>query len=111
MTSAIVPTILHGATPAASTSALTVVLTLGALGSVAVLVLALAAFRRRRSLPYLLVALAVAALATRAVVGALTMGGYLGSATHHVVEHGLDVAVVALVVGAVYYARTVERQL
>lgn len=111
MTPAIVATILHAATTATSTSALTLVLTLGALGSVAVLVLALAALRRRRSLPYLLVALAIAALATRAVVGALTMGGYLGSTTHHLVEHGLDVAVIALVVGAVYYARTVEKQL
>jgi hypothetical protein len=95
----------------ASGPTLSALLALAALGSALVLALALAALRRRRSLPYALVALAFGALSARAFVGALTMTGHLAPSTHHLAEHGLDVAVVGLLVGAVYYARTVEREL
>ncbi|WP_458186141.1 DUF7471 family protein [Haladaptatus sp. NG-WS-4] len=84
------------------------VISLAALGSVLVLALATVAFRQRRTLPYLLVTLAFAALAGQALVGGLTTANYLAGSTHHLAEHALDVVVVALLVGAVYYARTVE---
>ncbi|WP_227375749.1 DUF7471 family protein [Haladaptatus halobius] len=84
------------------------VIALAALGSALVLALALVAFRQRRTFPYLLVTLAFAALAGRAVVGGLTTADYLAMSTHHIAEHALDVVVVALLVGAVYYTRTVE---
>jgi hypothetical protein len=45
-----------------------------------------------------------------ALVTALTATGVLTPDTHHLLEHGLDVVLVALVVAAVYYARTVERR-
>lgn len=89
--------------------ALSATIALAALGSLAVFALSVVAFRRRRSLPYLLVALAFAALSARAAVGALTVGGHLSPGAHHLAEHGLDVAMVGLLVGAVYYARSVER--
>jgi len=81
-----------------------------ALASLAAAVLAglgLAAYVRRRSRPYLLVALALAALLARGVVGGLAVTGHLGDGTHHLIEHGLDAALAALVIGAVYWARPV----
>lgn len=84
------------------------VITLTAVGSTLILALALVAFRQRRTLPYLLVTLAFAALAGQALVGGLTTADYLPMSTHHFAEHALDVVVVALLVGAVYYTRTVE---
>jgi hypothetical protein len=89
----------------ATSPALTVVLVVGGLGAAVVAGLALAALSRRRSMPYLLVALAVLAVLARAVVGALSLQGGLDPGVHHLVEHGLDVVMVALVVAAVVTAR------
>ena len=84
------------------------VLVLASLGSAALGGLALAAFARRRTSPYLFVALAVVALAARSAIGWLGMVGGLSATTHHTVEHGLDVVMVALVVAAVWYVRSVR---
>jgi hypothetical protein len=84
---------------------LSVVLVVGGLGAAMVAGLALAALARRRSVPYLLVALAVLAVLARAVVGVVSLQGGLDPGVHHLVEHGLDVAMVALVVAAVVTAR------
>ncbi|USZ69819.1 hypothetical protein NGM10_17130 (plasmid) [Halorussus salilacus] len=78
-------------------------------GSALVLALALAALVRRRSRPYLLVALALSTLLARTGVGVLSAAGSVGAETHHVLEHGLDVAMAALVVAAVYDARTARK--
>jgi hypothetical protein len=43
------------------------------------------------------------------VVGISALG-MLSPTNHHLFEHGLDVVLVALVVAAVYYARTVRRE-
>lgn len=64
--------------------------------------LALAALTRRQSRPYLLVALAIAALFARTVVAGLASTGPLPQTRHHLLEHPLDAAMAALVVGAVY---------
>jgi len=69
---------------------------------------ALAAFLRRRSRPYLLVALALGTLLARSVVAGASVGGMLAGDVHHVLEHGLDVAMAALVIAAVWYARSVQ---
>ncbi|WP_323674225.1 hypothetical protein [Halorubellus sp. PRR65] len=84
------------------------VLVLASLGSAALGGLALAAFARRRTSPYLFVALAVLALGARSALGWLGMVGGLSATTHHTAEHGLDVVMVALVVAAVWYARSVR---
>lgn len=98
---------------AASVSALPLVGVIGVaiVGTALLLALAVLAFSERRSRPYLLVALAVAALFLRAVVGGASMLALLGPTTHHLVEHALDVIVVGLVIGAVYTARATDRQL
>ena len=89
---------------------LVVVVTVAALGATALLGLALAAFVRRRSRPYLLLVAAFAALLGRSAVVAASLLGLLSPTNHHVFEHGLDALLVALVVAAVYYARTVRRE-
>ncbi|MFB6096161.1 MAG: hypothetical protein ABEJ74_02080 [Haloferacaceae archaeon] len=86
---------------------LAVVVAAGALTAV-LAGLGLAAFARRRSRSYLLVALALLALFARTLVAVAAMAGLLDGGAHHLLEHGLDVAMAALVVGAVYYARSVE---
>jgi hypothetical protein len=92
----------------AQTALLPVVLVFAGVGSALIVALALVALARRRSPSYLLVALALATLAARTVVAALTMRGALPTAEHHLLEHGLDVAMAGLVIAAVYCARTVE---
>jgi hypothetical protein len=87
---------------------LLVVVVLGGLGAAVVSGLALAAFLRRRSRSYLLVALAIIAVLARTVVAGLSLNGSLAPATHHLTEHVLDVVMVALVVAAVYTARGVR---
>lgn len=90
---------------ATDSTALTVVLLLAGLGASVVIGLALAALARRRSRPYLLVALAVATVLARTVVAGLSMEGAVSPARHHLAEHLLDVLMVGLVIAAVYTAR------
>lgn len=87
---------------------LLVVLVLAGLGAAILLGLGLATLVRRRSRSYLLVVLALAALFGRTVVAGASLGNALPAGEHHLVEHSLDVVMAAIVVGAVYYARTVE---
>lgn len=97
---------LHGyAEPAAVDPAIVVVLALAGLGSAVVIGLALAALVRRQSWPYLLVTLALATLLVRTVVAATALVGGMEPVDHHTLEHGLDVAMAALVIAAVYVAR------
>jgi hypothetical protein len=79
-------------------------------GAGVLLGLGLAALLRRRSWSYLLVAGALAALFARASVAALSVAGMFGPFEHHLVEHSLDAVMVALVVAAVYHARSVRRE-
>ncbi|MFB6102435.1 MAG: hypothetical protein ABEJ73_07695 [Haloplanus sp.] len=89
---------------------LVVIVGVAALGTAMLLGLAFAAFVQRRSRPYLLLAAAFAALLGRSAVVGFSILGVLSPTNHHVFEHGLDVVLVALVVAAVYYARTVSRE-
>jgi hypothetical protein len=84
------------------------VLGAAAVASAALTGLALAAFVRRRSRSYLLVALAVATLLARTAVAVASVTRLVGPSAHHLLEHGLDVAMAALVIAAVYYARAVD---
>ncbi|MFC3479000.1 DUF7471 family protein [Halobacterium litoreum] len=69
---------------------------------------ALAVFLRRRSRSHLLVALALGALLARTVVAGASLAGAVALDSHHLVEHSLDVVMAALVVAAVYYARSAD---
>ncbi|MDZ7702460.1 MAG: hypothetical protein U5J98_10605 [Halobacteriales archaeon] len=85
------------------------VLTGAGLVTAILLGLALAAFLQRQSRPYLLIALALGALLARSLVAGLSLMNLLDGSQHHLLEHGLDVAMGAFVIGAVYYARSVDR--
>ena len=98
------PLALHAAADPGS-AALVVLLGLGGLGAAALLGVAVAAFVRRRSRPYLLLVGAFAALLARSAVAVGSVLGHVSPASHHLLEHGVDVVLVALVVAAVYYAR------
>jgi heme A synthase len=87
---------------------LPLVLLVAGLGSAVVVALALAALARRRSRSYVLVTLALATLLTRTVLGVLTVNHVLPPFPHHLLEHSLDAVTVALLLGAIYLARTVE---
>ena len=100
---------LHAALALSSTTLL-VLVTIAAMGTALLLGLAFAAFLQRRSRPYLLIVAAFAALFTRSVIAGVSILGMLSPSTHHLLEHGVDVILVALVVAAVYYARTVSQE-
>lgn len=82
------------------------ILALATIGTGFVFILALLAYLRRRSISYLLVALAVAALFVRSILGFGTALGYVSMGTHHVVEHGLDFLIAVCVLTAVYLTGT-----
>jgi hypothetical protein len=92
------------------TFSLFAVVAVATLGAATLLGLACAAFVQRRSRPYLLIVAAFVALLGRSAVFGFSVFGVLSPASHHLAEHGLDVVLVAMVVAAVYYARTVERE-
>lgn len=92
---------VHGQSPATL-----VLLTLGAALTAVVAGLAVAAFVRRRSRPYLLVALALVALVARTAVGFAGYADVVGPELHHQLEHALDIVMSALVIAAVYLVGT-----
>jgi hypothetical protein len=89
--------------------ALALVLSVAGLASAGLVGLALAALLRRRSWSYLLVALALLTLLARTGVAVGSMTGSIGTATHHTLEHWLDVAMAGLVIAAVVTARSARR--
>lgn len=84
---------------------LSLVLGVAGLCAAVVVGVALAALVQRRSVPYLLVTLALATVLARTAVGIALMWGVFPDATHHTLEHGLDVLMAGLVIAAVYTAR------
>jgi hypothetical protein len=74
-------------------------------GTGLLLVLAVTAFTQRGSRSYLLVVLALAALAARTAISLSAMFGPLPAELHHFVEHALDAMVATFLLAAVYDAR------
>ncbi|ELZ54031.1 MULTISPECIES: DUF7471 family protein [Halorubrum] len=72
------------------------------LGTATLFAVSLAAYRRRRRAQYRLISLAVGALLARSVVGAGTVLGVVPMPAHHLIAHGLDFLIAALVLYAVY---------
>lgn len=65
----------------------------------------LVALSRRRTTPYLLVALALVFLAAKAVVAGFYLGGFLDVSSHNFLEHALDFGVATLLIAAILEAR------
>lgn len=82
---------------------------LSGIASLALAIIGIQAFRRRRSLSYLLVAAALVVLAIKAFMGGLTVIGIVSLGAHHVIEHGLDLLMALLLIGAIYAARSQHR--
>lgn len=89
---------------------LILLVTAAAVGTALLLGLAFAAFLQRRSRSYVLIVAAIGALLGRSLIAGATVIGVFSQATHHLLEHAVDVVLVALVVGAVYYARSVSQE-
>jgi heme A synthase len=85
--------------------ALIPLLVFGGLASAALAGLGAVAFSRRRSRSYLLITLALVALGLKAFLGGLWLIEFLPIAQHHLLEHGMDVAIALLLVAAIYDAR------
>jgi nucleoside permease NupC len=85
-----------------------VILLLAAVVTLPIAGIAARVYLQRRSTSYLLVALALFALVARIGIAAGTVLGVVPDALHHLVEHGLDVMIAALVVGATVAARRIE---
>lgn len=85
-----------------------IVLALAATVTLPIAGVAAVAYLRRRTPSYLLVALALFALVARIAVAAGTLLGVVPDAVHHLAEHGLDVTIAALLVGAVVLARAID---
>ena len=97
---------LHSSSFGPESLPLLALIAIAALGSAVLLGLGLGAFVRRRSGSYLLIVAAISALLARSLVAGLSVTGLLSPASHHLLEHGFDVVLVALVIAAVYNART-----
>lgn len=101
---------LHSGFIESQSLSLLAVIAVAALGTAVLLGLAIGGFVRRRSRPYLLIVAALGALLGRSAVAGFTVTGLFSPAEHHFLEHGLDVALVALVIAAVYHSRTVSQE-
>ncbi|MFC6785343.1 hypothetical protein ACFQFH_05260 [Halobaculum halobium] len=91
-------------------AAYALVVAVGGVAGAVLLGLGLAAFLRRRSRSYLLVALALGTLTARAGLAGAAAVGLVGVSPHHFGEHLLDVVMAGLVIAAVYYARTIRTE-
>lgn len=101
---------LHSGFVAEQSLPLVAILALAGTATAILLGLAIGAVVRRRSRPYLLIAAAIATLFVRSAVAGLTFTGLFSQAQHHLLEHGLDVVLVAFVIAAVYHARAAARE-
>jgi len=98
---------LHFGT-SASESLLIIALGTGAVFSILVAVLSFVAFYQRRTKSYLFIAVAFSTFLGKTSAGLAYLMGWMDAGMHHSLEHALDVAMMALVLAAVYYASTSE---
>jgi hypothetical protein len=93
---------------ALSDSLLVVALSAGSVFSILVALLSFVAFVRRRTMSYLLIAVAFSTFLGKTSLGLMYLMGGMNINMHHSFEHSLDVVMMALVLAAVYYARSSE---
>ena len=72
------------------------------IGTGALFLVSLVAYRRRQTGQYRLISAAVGVLVLRSLVGAGTVWGIVPMPVHHFVEHSLDFLIAAMVLYAVY---------
>ncbi|ELY59316.1 hypothetical protein C492_11275 [Natronococcus jeotgali DSM 18795] len=89
---------------------LIVMLGVGAVFSILIALLSFAAFVKRRTVSYLLIAVAFSTFLGKTSLGPAYLLGSTNTEMHHLLEHTLDVVMMALVLAAVYYAYSSENQ-
>lgn len=82
------------------------VIFLAALGTTVLFCCGVIAYRRRRSMRYLLITIVLGLLVLRSVIGLGTVFGLVPMTVHHLVEHSFDFTIAVLVLYAVYRAGT-----
>lgn len=87
---------------------LAVILLLSILASVPLAVFSLLAYRRRRSMPYLFVAIGFVLFLLKSVLGGVTILGGVGIEIHHLLEHGFDFLIAVFLLAAVYVSRRAD---
>ncbi|MEF8778994.1 MAG: hypothetical protein V5A36_08785 [Natronomonas sp.] len=78
------------------------VLSLAGIGTGVLFFVSVVAYRRRQNRRYALITVAVAALFFRSIVGLGTVLGIVPMVIHHLLAHGFDFAIAALILSAVY---------
>jgi len=86
------------------------VVLLASLGTGVLFAVSLLAYRQRRSVRYLLIAVAVGALFVRSIIGAGTVLGYTPMVVHHLVEHTFDVLIASLILYVVFRSGPTETE-
>lgn len=82
------------------------VILLAAAGTMALFIIAVLGYRRRRQPRFFIVALVIGALVVRSVVGLGTVFGVTPMTVHHLVEHSIDFLIAAGLLYAIYYSQT-----
>jgi hypothetical protein len=91
-----------------SNNGLVIALSIGTVLSILVALLSFAAYVKRRTISYLLVAVAFSTFLGKSGLGLTYLLGRTNAEMHHSFEHSLDAVMMALVLAAVYYARSSE---
>lgn len=78
------------------------VVVLASIGTTLLFVVGVIAYRRRRTFRYLLITVVLGVLVVRTIVGIGTILGFVPMTVHHLVEHGFDFLMAALILYAIY---------
>ena len=78
------------------------VVVLASIGTTLLFVVGVIAYRRRRTFRYLLITVVLGVLVIRTIVGIGTILGFVPMTVHHLVEHGFDFLMAALILYAIY---------
>ncbi|ELZ03039.1 DUF7471 family protein [Natrialba asiatica] len=82
---------------------------LAVVGTTALLGVGLVAYLQRRSSRYLLITVVLGLLVGRSIIGLGTVFGLVPMTIHHLVGHGVDFSIAALVLYIVYRSRSASR--
>ncbi|WP_049804955.1 DUF7471 family protein [Natrinema pellirubrum] len=85
---------------------LVAIIVLAALGTTALFVVGVAAYARRRTARYCLIAVVLGVLVVRSITGLGTVLGLVPMTVHHLVEHGFDFLIALLLLYAIYRSGT-----
>lgn len=86
------------------------ILFIAAAGTALLFLMSIAVYLRRRTTPFLLISIAIGLLVLRSIIGFGTVRGVVPMNAHHMIEHGFDFLIAALILVAIYLSgsETVE---